>query len=99
MSDSRRACRLCGKQVSSISGLTRHTEICQRKRKTCREAKNIDRIQTLSQTIQAKPEHTKSSTLGEGHDSGDTGWGNAEYDTGLFNWQDEELLAGTATSK
>lgn len=27
-----RACRLCGKKVSSLSGLTRHTEICLRKR-------------------------------------------------------------------
>jgi hypothetical protein len=27
-----RACLLCGKKVSSLSGLTRHTEICLRKR-------------------------------------------------------------------
>ena len=38
----KRACRLCGKQVSSVSGLTRHTEVC-RKRKALREIENTDR--------------------------------------------------------
>jgi hypothetical protein len=66
----KRACRLCGKQVSSVSGLTRHTEVCQKKRKALREMENVDRpIPILSQTIQLEPTNTKStsSTLEESH--------------------------------
>ena len=94
----RRACRLCGKQVSSISGLTRHTEVCQKKRKALREMENVDRpIPILSQTIQLEPTNTKStsSTLEESHNYGDA----AEYDTGPFNWQDDGLFAVTDTGK
>src|ERR1700722_15714589 len=93
----RRACRLCGKQVSSISGLTRHTEVCQKKRKAFREVENVDRIPVFSQTIQVEPTsglYTKSigNTLEERHNA-------AQYDTGLLNWQDDGLFAVTATGK
>lgn len=97
----KRACRLCGKQVSSVSGLTRHTEVCQKKRKALREIENADRpIPILSQTIQLEPTsglYTKStsSTLEERHNFGDA----AEYDTGPSNWQDDGLFAITAAGK
>ena len=59
----KRACRLCGKQVSSVSGLTRHTEVSQKKRKALREMENVDRpIPILSQTIQLEPTNTKSTS-------------------------------------
>ena len=93
----KRACRLCGKQVSSISGLTRHTEYCREKLKK----KALDEVENVNCMLLPPPTHSGLESHCYGYISqeqdcdNNSRWGDVECNNIISAWDSDNTQLPT----